>query len=256
MKKITALFVSLLLSTTISWAQSGMTDNQVMDYVIEQNAKGVSRQKIVTQLMQRGVTIEQLRRIQKKYQKQIKNGALGAEDITAGSKEAKTRLREANGQKREEQKAKDKKNASQFRIKDTKKKNQIQKHTYDEEDQDFVEMDEAVDFMMPDSLKYSYYEKKEKNKRKIFGHDVFNNENLTFESSMNLATPQSYRLGAGDVVNIDIWGASQESVSETISPDGTITVEGIGLIQLGGMTVSQAKSKLKRELGPDIRTLI
>ena len=50
MKKITALFVSLLLSTTISWAQSGMTDNQVMDYVIEQNAKGVSRQKIVTQL--------------------------------------------------------------------------------------------------------------------------------------------------------------------------------------------------------------
>ena len=250
MKKITALFVSLLLSTTISWAQSGMTDNQVMDYVIEQNAKGVSRQKIVTQLMQRGVTIEQLRRIQKKYQKQIKNGALGAEDITAGSKEAKTRLREANGQKREEQKAKDKKNASQFRIKDTKKKNQILKHTYDEEDQDFVEMDEAVDFMMPDSLKYSYYEKKEKNKRKIFGHDVFNNENLTFESSMNLATPQSYRLGAGDVVNIDIWGASQESVSETISPDGTITVEGIGLIQLGGMTVSQAKSKLKRVLGP------
>ena len=250
MKKITALFVSLLLSTTISWAQSGMTDNQVMDYVIEQNAKGVSRQKIVTQLMQRGVTIEQLRRIQKKYQKQIKNGALGAEDITAGSKEAKTRLREANGQKREEQKAKDKKNASQFRIKDTKKKNQIQKHTYDEEDQDFVEMDEAVDFMMPDSLKYSYYEKKEKNKRKIFGHDVFNNENLTFESSMNLATPQSYRLGAGDVVNIDIWGASQESVSETISPDGTITLEGIGLIQLGGMSVSQAKAKLKHVLGP------
>lgn len=80
-----------------------MTDNQVMDYVIEQNAKGVSRQKIVTQLMQRGVTIDQIRRIQKKYQKQIKNGALGAEDITAGSKEVKTRLREANGEKREEQ---------------------------------------------------------------------------------------------------------------------------------------------------------
>jgi DNA-binding transcriptional MerR regulator len=88
-----------------------MTDNQVMDYVIEQNAKGVSRQKIVTQLMQRGVTIDQIRRIQKKYQKQIKNGALGAEDITAGSKEVKTRLREANGEKREEQKKTDMKNA-------------------------------------------------------------------------------------------------------------------------------------------------
>lgn len=253
MRRISALFLALLLSTAIGWAQSGMTDNQIVDYVVEQNAKGVSRQKIVTQLMQRGVTIDQLRRIQKKYKKQIENGALGAEDITAGSKESKTRLRESNVKMRENQKAKDKKNASQFRLKDTKKKNQIQKHTYDEDDADFMEMDEAVDFLMPDSLKYSEYytlKDKEKNKRKIFGHDVFNNENLTFESSMNLATPQNYRLGAGDEVNIDIWGASQESVSETISPDGTITIEGIGLIQLGGLSVSQAKAKLRRELGP------
>jgi protein involved in polysaccharide export with SLBB domain len=226
-----------------------MTDNQVMDYVIEQNAKGVSRQQIVTQLMQRGVTIDQIRRIQKKYQKQMKNGALGADDITAGSKEVKTRMREQNGDKRQEQKALDKKKASQFRIKDTKKKNQIQKHTYDDDDADFVEMDEAVDFMMPDSLKY-YDDELKKDKRKIFGHDVFNNKNLTFESSMNLATPQNYRLGPGDVVNVDIWGASQESVSETISPDGTITIEGIGVIQLGGLSVSQAKARLKRELGP------
>jgi protein involved in polysaccharide export with SLBB domain len=226
-----------------------MTDNQIMDYVIEQNAKGVSRQQIVTQLMQRGVTIDQLRRIQKKYQKQIKNGALGAEDITAGSKAAKTRMREANGERREEQAKKDKQNASQFRIKDGKKQNQIQKHTYDEDDKDFMEMDDAIDFMMPDSLKYELQNEK-KEKRKIFGHDVFNNKNLTFESSMNLATPQSYRLGPGDAVNVDIWGASQESVTETISPDGTITIEGIGIIQLGGMSVSQAKAKLKRVLGP------
>ncbi|MBQ2210725.1 MAG: SLBB domain-containing protein [Prevotella sp.] len=249
MKRIVTTIVSLLLVFSMSWAQSGMTDNQVMDYVIEQNAQGVSRQKIVTQLMQRGVTIEQIRRIQKKYQKQIKNGALGAEDITAGSKEVKTRLREANGEKREEQKKTDKKKASQFRVKDTKKKNQIQKHTYDDDDTDFVEMDEAMDFMMPDSLKY-YYEEEKPEKRKIFGHDVFNNKDLTFESSMNLATPQNYRLGPGDAVNIDIWGSSQESITETISPDGTITIEDIGVIQLGGLSVSQAKSRLKNVLGP------
>ena len=47
-----------MLTTTAGWGQSGMTDNQVMDYVIEQNAKGTSRQQIVTQLMQRGVTID------------------------------------------------------------------------------------------------------------------------------------------------------------------------------------------------------
>ncbi len=253
MKRLATLIASVVVCATMSWAQSGMTDNQVMDYVIEQNANGVSRQQIVTQLMQRGVTIEQIRRIQKKYQKQIKNGALGADDITAGSKEVKNRMREQNGEKRQEQKAQDKKKASQFRIKDTKKKNQIQKHTYDDDDADFVEMDEAMDFMMPDSLKY-YDEKlmkdKDEDKRKIFGHDVFNNKNLTFESSMNLATPQNYRLGPGDVVNVDVWGASQESVSETISPDGTITIEGIGVIQLGGLSVSQAKARLKRELGP------
>ena len=162
-------------------------------------------------------------------------------------------MRESNGEKREEQKKQDKKKASQFRIKDTKKKNQIQRHTYDDEDADFVEMDEAVDFMMPDSLKYydeDFMKKKDEDKRKIFGHDVFNNKNLTFESSMNLATPQNYTLGPGDVVNVDVWGASQENVSETISPDGTITIEGIGVIQLGGLTVSQAKSRLKSVLGP------
>ncbi len=251
MKRISTIILCLLMATATTWAQSGMTDNQVMDYVIEQNAKGVSRQQIVTQLIQRGVTIEQIRRIQKKYQKQIKNGTLGAEDITAGSKAVKTRMREANGEKREEQAKKDQKKASQFRIKDSKMEDfkKKQKRTYDENDKDFVEMDEAMDFMMPDSLKYFMEEEKE-SKRKIFGHDVFNNKNLTFESSMNLATPQNYRLGPGDAVNVDIWGASQESITETISPDGTITIEGIGVIQLGGLSVSQAKARLKKVLGP------
>ena len=249
MKKITITLLFAMLSALSGWAQSGMTDNQVMDYVIEQNAQGVSRQKIVTQLMQRGVTIEQIRRIQKKYQKQMKNGALGADDITAGSKEVKTRMREQNGELREEQKKSDRQKASQYRVKDTKKQNQQVRHTYDEDDADFVEMDEAMDFMMPDSLKY-YLEDEKPEKRKIFGHDVFNNKNLTFESSMNLATPQNYRLGPGDAVNIDIWGASQESITETISPDGTITIEAIGVVQLGGLSVSQAKARLRHVLGP------
>ncbi len=249
MKRTTIITICLLLTTATTWAQSSMTDDQVMNYVIEQNANGKSRQEIVTYLMQRGVDIDQVRRIQKKYQKQMNNGALGGVDITAGSKEAKTRMRESNGEKREEQKIQDKKNASQFRIKDTKKQNQIQKHTYDEYDADYMEMNDAVDFMMPDAEKATYEDEKP-GSRKIFGHDVFNNKNLTFESSMNLATPQNYRLGPGDVVNIDIWGASQESITETISPDGTITIEGIGLIQLGGLSVSAAKAKLKRVIGP------
>ena len=245
-RPIIFLLLCLLLPIRIM-AQSGMTDNQVMDYVIEQNAKGTSRQQIVTQLMQRGVNIEQIRRIQKKYQRQINNGALGAEDISAGSKDVKKRTREANGEIKQERMEQEKRNVSPYRMKDGRPR--TKKNTYDERDDEFLEMDEAVDFMMPDSLKY-YYEEEKKEGRKIFGHDIFNNKNLTFESSMNLATPQSYRLGPGDVVNVDIWGASQESITETISPDGTIVIEGIGPISLGGLSVSQAKSRLRSVIGP------
>ena len=250
MKRLTTLMISLLLMSATGWAQSGMTDNQVMDYVIEQNAKGVSRQQIVTQLMQRGVTMEQLQRLRKKYQRQMNNGALGAEDITAGSKEVKKRMREANGEKRQDIVDKEKRNISPYRVKDGRKK--TKQNTYDENDKEFTEFDDAVDFMMPDSLKYFYddFEKEKEPKRKIFGHDIFNNKDLTFESSMNLATPQNYRLGPGDEVNIDISGASQESITETISPDGYVTVEDIGIIQLGGLSVSQAKAKLRSVLGP------
>ncbi|MCR5643470.1 MAG: SLBB domain-containing protein [Prevotella sp.] len=246
MKRL-AIALCLFLSVSAGWAQSGMTDNQIIDFVVEQNAQGVPRQKIVQQLMQRGVKVDQIQRIYKKYQKQMKNGALGAEDITAGSREVKTRMREANGERKDKEKEMEKKYSSQYRTKDMRKK--TKRNTYDDEDEEFVEMDEAMDFMMPDSLKYFLDEEKDKG-RKIFGHDIFNRKDMTFESNMNLATPQNYVLGPGDVVNIDIWGASQESVSETISPDGTIVVEDVGVIQLGGLTVSQARQRLRSTLGP------
>ena len=99
MRRLTSLIITVLLATSMTgWAQSSMTDNQVVDFVIEQNAKGVSRQDIVTQLFKRGVTMDQLQRLKKKYERQLKNGSLGAMDITAGSKEVKRRMRETNGE--------------------------------------------------------------------------------------------------------------------------------------------------------------
>ena len=250
MKRITTILLLFLLTATASWAQGGMTDNQVMDFVIEQNAKGVSRQQIVTQLMQRGVKIDQIRRLQKKYQRQMKDGSLGAEDITAGSKEVKNRMREANGEKKRGQEEREQRTVSKYRTKDNRPK--TKKNTYDEDDEEFTELDDAMDFMMPDSLKY-FMEEEEPKGKKIFGHDIFNNKKLTFESNMNLATPQNYVLGPGDVVNVDIWGASQQSITETLSPDGTIVIEDIGVVQLGGLTVNQAKARLRQTLGPRFR---
>ena len=82
----------------------------------------------------------------------------------------------------------------------------------------------------------------------VFGRNIFNTRNLTFEPSENLATPPNYRLGPGDEVIIDIWGASQNTIRETISPDGTINIADLGPVNLNGMTVQKAESYLKGEL--------
>ena len=82
----------------------------------------------------------------------------------------------------------------------------------------------------------------------VFGRNIFNTKNLTFEPSSNLATPPNYRLGPGDEVIIDIWGASQNTIRQQISPDGTINIQKIGPVYLSGLTVSEANDYLKKSL--------
>lgn len=82
----------------------------------------------------------------------------------------------------------------------------------------------------------------------VFGRNIFNTRNLTFEPSVNLATPVNYRLGPGDEVIIDIWGASQNTIRQQISPEGTINIQKIGPVNLNGMTVSAANDYLKNAL--------
>ena len=83
--------------------------------------------------------------------------------------------------------------------------------------------------------------------KQIFGHNLFTNRNLSFEPSANLATPVNYRLGPGDEVIIDIWGASENTIRQTISPEGSIQVKDLGPVHLNGMTVKEANSYLQRE---------
>ena len=82
----------------------------------------------------------------------------------------------------------------------------------------------------------------------VYGRNIFNTKNLTFEPSVNIATPLNYRLGPGDEVIIDIWGASQNTLREQISPDGTINIAGIGPLYLSGMTINESQQYLTREL--------
>ena len=89
----------------------------------------------------------------------------------------------------------------------------------------------------------------EMNARKVFGRNIFNTENLTFAPAQNIATPANYVLGAGDEVVINIWGASQQTVQQTVSADGYIVIPNVGLVRLAGLTVSKAKATLKEKLG-------
>ena len=66
---------------------------------------------------------------------------------------------------------------------------------------------------------------------------------------MNIATPQNYVLGPGDQLIIDVYGASQETVTLTVSPDGDITVPDFGPVHVSGLTVSAAQSRIRSRLG-------
>ena len=82
---------------------------------------------------------------------------------------------------------------------------------------------------------------------KVYGETLFQRENLTFAPNMNMPTPANYVLGAGDEIIIDVWGDSELNVQYKIAPDGHITVPGLGRIQLSGMTVDQAESRIRTQ---------
>lgn len=250
--KRTLLIFTLIWGCTFNvWAQTGMTDNQVMQYMIKETERGTPRQEIVTNLIERGVSIEQIRRIKKKYEKQNDGSVIGARDIS-GSK-GKNRLRSNNGDKKEELKGSYQRKQERKEIdKSSLSEKQRKKLEREEKSEYMDEMDE----LLPDSLDQwdfpedDFYKEKDKEKKiKIFGHNIFNNRKLSFEPNMNIATPQDYRLGPGDEVYIDIWGASQERFESTVSPEGTINIESYGPVQVDGLTVAQANQRLRNSLG-------
>lgn len=88
-----------------------------------------------------------------------------------------------------------------------------------------------------------------RNKLQIFGHEIFSTRNLTFAPDYNMATPSDYVLGAGDEIVIDVWGASEMNVKSKLSPEGSITLSGIGPVYLNGLTISEAEERVKSRLG-------
>ena len=242
MKKLFLSLAMLFALGTTMDAQSTMTDQQLVTFLLQEKEKGSSQSEIITKLMQRGVDIQQIQRVKRKYERQIQQAGMGAVADQAMSS-AENRMRTNNGQTR---KPVDASAATQRVGSITTGK------TYTPDDPEFMQMQAELGGLLPvDSIAMlnEILEQQRNNQNRIFGHDLFSNEALSFEPNMNIATPRDYVLGPGDQVLIDIYGASQESFSATVSPDGYITIEGFGPVQVSGLTVSQANARVRSQVG-------
>jgi protein involved in polysaccharide export with SLBB domain len=83
---------------------------------------------------------------------------------------------------------------------------------------------------------------------KIFGFSLFRNNKLTFTPNLNVPTPLNYMLGAGDQLLIDVYGASQQRYDLRINNEGLVFIPNIGPVNLGGLSVEAATSRLKSTL--------
>lgn len=219
MKRLLMLCVMVCLCVVCTYAQK-MTDDQVVEYVMAAQGKGESQQQIAADLLRRGVSMDQINRIKRKMDNKGKSGV----GQTLGEK---SRMRTAPRQNTV--------------VQLQSEKDKVKKITDSERE---VMMGDGLGFLFPDSVLMNFPKQKE-----IFGHRIFQNKDMSFEAVYNLPTPPNYKLGPGDEVTIDIWGASQISMQETISPDGNIYVENLGPVHLSGLTITQANNHLKRQFG-------
>lgn len=215
MRKILSLLLFAFVFSIASFAQQ-MSDEQVVQFVKDGQKAGKTQQQMTTELMRRGVTKEQVLRIQKKYE-----GASNSVNSSNGSVD--------NNKSRQR--------SSLTTI--THGGNSRTINRLNRQDA-IVENDTIVQNLT--------FAEEEDPTQQIFGHNIFTVENLTFEPNSNIATPVNYRLGPGDEVIIDIWGNSQDLIRQTISPEGTIQVNTLGPLYLNGRTVKEATNYLKQKL--------
>jgi len=87
-----------------------------------------------------------------------------------------------------------------------------------------------------------------------FGYDFFTRrDSVAFWE--NLPTPSNYLLGPGDQLIIFLWGETQLRQTYTISREGKIYGEKVGLLNLSGRTINDARDYLKTQFGRVYATL-
>ena len=203
------LFFSLMFVICGTVMAQQMTDDQIIQYVKSANQAGKSQQQIAAELMRRGVTKEQVERLRAKYEQSER------EDLPT------TNLDVVRSRSRVDENAVTQTELSQMQG-------------------GILQAADTTQVIRPQVVTRT-------EGRQIFGHNIFTNPNLTFEPNTNVATPVDYRLGPGDEVIIDVWGASEVTIRETISPEGSILVSNLGPVYLSGKTIREANEYLKEE---------
>lgn len=239
MKKILlSLLLTLLVNVSV-FAQSSMTDAQIISFVQKEQKAGTSQQQIVVKLMQRGVSIDQIRNLRKQYEAMNNGKTSGARELGGTS----DRSRKPNGTS----------TPGKNKSAQGGQRQLSQNNSMDDESEDALLMRRELSSFMPDSLDLEENLWQEfldsRNVKKVFGRDIFNQKNLSFEPNMNIATPADYILGPGDAVFVDIYGATQKTIEATVSPDGAINIDGYGPVQVSGLTVAKANERLRSTLG-------
>lgn len=221
MKRFLISFLTACVMTLPAMSQGVMTDQQVVDYVKNGLAAGKSKQVMAQELSARGVTREQAKRAYALYQEQMD----GEGDADTGAADI-DRAHSTNGQ------------ASTRKTLDNNQKR------VDGKKLDAKQLDAVSSVLGADREEME----EEETANEVFGQNIFNNENLSFAPSSNMATPRNYKLGPGDQVIIDVFGANQTTITGTISPEGSINVDVLGPVYLNGMTIEEANSYLKKRL--------
>lgn len=218
-----------LLGGSVAYAQSGMTDNQVIEYVQQALQQGKDQQTIAMELLAKGATQEQLLRLKSMYSGSTGastsgSGSLTGEDSSLLGSGSRARKTTATGTEED---------ASEFL--ETSSTN-VDKSMWSEDMQKTMKKRRNLTTVVT-------------SENDVFGRNIFNIEQLTFQPNLSMATPENYRLGPGDEVIIDVWGASQNTMRLEISPDGYVNIINLGPVYLNNMTIQDARQLLKQELG-------
>lgn len=278
-RKLTQIVLCFFLLMGAPAMAQTMSDAEVLEYLKQGSQQGKDQQQMAVELARRGVTQEQARRVKEMYQKQM--GTSGSGTSTSNQSRMRQKpveqvspyykngyYRNSNGRDQEMNKAMqeeyERKNKMRYgngnNSANGKYNRQYNRQFYNNMQptdmynnpyagQYGANTEEAkVVSILTDSLGYENDMPVYDPEDEVFGRNIFNTQSLTFEPNVNLATPANYQLGPGDEVIIDIWGASQNTIREEISPDGTINIQDLGIVNLNGMTITEASDFLKREL--------